>query len=84
MLTSPMPFIQISRTRLLQVRVAVGIRHQEFLRGVGEGKNSNIFYSHQLLAELVVLVSAIISVKILNVRNVGSGNALTKTKRKSG
>ena len=37
MLTSLVPFIPISCTRLLQV--VAGIRHQEFLRGVGEGKD---------------------------------------------
>ena len=77
MLTSPMPFIPISGTLLLQV--VAGIRHQEFLRGVGEGKDHDIFYSHQLLVALVILVSAIIPVKVLNVGTVGSGNAF-KTK----
>ena len=78
MLTSPMPFIPISCTRLIQV--VAGIHHQEFLRGVGEGKDRNSFYSHQLLVEVVVTVSATWFVKILNVRSVGSGNALTQTK----
>ena len=69
-LTGPRPFIPISGTRLLQI--VAGIRHQEFLRGVGEGKDRNTFYSHQLLVELVILVSAILSVKILNVRGVAA------------
>ena len=65
MLTSLVPFIPISCTRLLQV--VAGIRHHKFLRGVGEGKDHNIFYTHQQFVELVILVSAILSVKILNV-----------------
>ena len=78
-LASPCPFIPISCTRLIQV--VAGILHQEFLRGVGEGKNPNIFYSHQLLVEVVVTVSATWFVKILNFRGVGSGNACTQTKK---
>ena len=77
-LTSPVIFIPSCSTRL--IKVLAEIRHQECLRGVGEGKDSHIFDSHQLLVEVVILVSAIISVKILNVRSVGSGNAYTKTK----
>ena len=77
-LTSPVPFIPISGERLLQF--LAGISHQEFVRGVGEGKDCNIVYSHQLLVELVILFSVILSVKTLNVRCVGLGNAFTKTK----
>ena len=40
-LTRPGIFIPNSGTRL--VKVLAEIRHQEFLRGVGEGKDSNIF-----------------------------------------
>ena len=63
-LTSPGIFIPSSGTRL--VKVLAEIRHQEFLRGVGEGKGPNIFDSHHLLAKVVILFSAIFSVKILN------------------
>ncbi len=45
------------------------------LHVVGEGKNSNIFHSHQLLVEVIILFSAVLSIKILDVRRVGSGNA---------
>ena len=53
-----------------------GIRYQHFLRGFGEGEDRNIFHSHQLrvLVEIVMIVSAVLSFKILNVRSVGSGN----------
>ena len=64
-LISPVIFIPSSGTRL--VNVLAEIRHQECLRSVGEGKDPNIFDSHQLLVEVVILVSAIIAVKILNV-----------------
>ena len=74
-LTSPCPFIPISGTLLLQF--ITGICIQEFLRGVGEGKDHNIFGSHQLLVELVILASASSPV---NVESFGSGNALTKNK----
>ena len=76
MLTSPVPFIPISGLLLLQF--LAGIRHQELLRGVSVGKNCNIFHSHQLLVEVVILVSAVLPVKILDVRRVGSGNALAR------
>ena len=80
-LASPMPLIPISCTRLIQV--VAGILHQEFLRCVAEGKtrNRNIFYSHQLLVEVVVTVSATWFVKILNLRSAGSCNACMQTKK---
>ena len=55
-LASPCPFIPISCTLLIQV--VAGILHQEFLRGVGKGKDRNSFYSDQLLVEVFVHVSA--------------------------
>ena len=51
------------------------IRHQELLRDVGEGKDSNIFDSQQLLIEVVITISACRLVKVFNVGSVGSGNA---------
>ena len=72
-LTSPGIFIPRCGMRL--VKVLAEIRHQECLRGVGERKDPNSFDSLQLLVEVVILVSAVLSVKNLNVRSVGSGNA---------
>ena len=63
-LTRPVIFIPSCGTRL--VKVLAHIRHQECLRGFGEEKDPNIFDSHQLVVGVVILVSAIISVKILN------------------
>ena len=73
---SPVPLIPISGTQLLQI--LAGIRHQELLRVVGDGKDISIFPSHQLRVELIILVSAFLSIQILNVQSVGSGNAFTK------
>ena len=72
MLTSPCPFKPISGTRLLQY--LADIRDQEFLRCVGERKGSNIFYSHHLVVEIVLAVSAINPVKVLNLRSIGCSN----------
>ena len=67
MLTSPVPFIPISDMLLLQYSYIAGIRFQKFLRGFGEGKDHNIFHSHQLRVEVVILVSAVLSFKISDV-----------------
>ena len=64
--------------RLLQF--IVGIRDQEFLLGFGEIFDCNIFHSHQLRVKVVILVSAVLSFKILNVQSVGSGNAYMKSR----
>ena len=77
MLTSPGIFIPSSGTRL--VKDIAEVRHQELLRGFSEGKATNIFDSHHLLIEFVILVTAILSIKILNLRCVGRGNACATT-----
>ena len=73
MLTSPCPFKPISGTRLLQY--LADIRDQEFLRGVSERKDRNIVYSHNLVVEIVIAVSAISPVKVLNLQSIGCSNA---------
>ena len=73
MRTSPVPSIPISGTLLLQILAC--ILHQDLLRVVGGGKDSNIYDSHQLLVEGIILVSVVLSIKILDVRSVGSSNA---------
>ena len=47
---------------------------KSFCALLAKGKTP-IFVTHHLLVEVVILVSAILSVKILNVRSVGRGNA---------
>ena len=64
-LTSPGIFIPSSGTRL--VKDIAEVRHQELLRGFAEWKATNIFDSHHLPVEVVILSLAILSVKILNV-----------------
>ena len=53
--------------------------HQELLRGFAEWKATNIFDSHHLLVELVIVVTALLSIKILNLRCIGRGNACATT-----
>ena len=77
MLTSPGIFIPSSGTRL--VKVIAEVRHQELLRSFTEWKATNIFDSHHLLVEFVVVVTALLSIKILNLRCVGRGNACATT-----
>ena len=77
MLTSPGIFIPSSGTRL--VKDIAKVRHQELLRGFAEWKATNIFDSHHLLVELVIVVTALLSIKILNLRCVGRGNACATT-----
>ena len=51
------------------------INDQESLRGLGEGKDRNIFDSHHLLIEIVVIFSAMRIVKVINLGMVVGGNA---------
>ena len=51
------------------------INDQESLCCLGEGKSRNIFDSHQLLIEIVVIFSAIGINKVINLGMVVSGNA---------
>ena len=68
---------------MLLLHILACILHQELLRGVGEGNDSNIFHSHQLLVKVIILVSAVLSVRIFDVRSVGSSNSYME-KRLSG
>ncbi len=74
--TGPECFIPIIGTRLLQV-LACSL-HQEVLHLLGEGKDRNILHSRQLHIEVIAVVKAIIAIKILHVRGVGSSNSYTK------
>jgi hypothetical protein len=73
MITSPCPFKPSSGTRLPQC--LTDINDQESLRGLGEGKDRNIFDSHQLLIEIVVIFSALRLDKVINLGMVVCGNA---------
>ena len=73
MITSPCPLKPSSGTRLAQY--LTDIRDQEFLHDLGEGKDRNLFDSHQQLIEGVISISASRIVKVINLGIVVSGNA---------
>jgi hypothetical protein len=78
MRTSPVPLILISGLLLPQIIACV--IYQELLHVVCKGKSSNIFHLHQLLVKIIILVSVVLSIKILDVQRVGRNNAYMRKK----
>ncbi len=70
MRTSPVRLIPSSSPWL---QILACVLYQELLRTLGEGKNSNIFHSNELLVEVIKLISAVHSVEIMDVQRAGSG-----------